>query len=454
MNKLNYIGLTGKIITKDSLEYKESIKSWNRAIVKYPLIIVYCYNEEDVINAIKWARENSIEIRVRSGSHSYEGYSTGNDVLVIDVSQINNIYVNEEKGYVKIGGGVRNREAYEALGSIGYAFPGGGCPTVGVPGLILGGGWGYSGRYLGLASDSLLEAEIINYKGDKLIVNKEENSDLFWALMGSGGCNFGVVTSMTISLKKKVDKGSLIFINYPNASNETILEVILKLQELFKNLDRRMNLKTAIYNSSANGRGVKITGLFYGDYIEAKKILNSILDISKEVEVNIEDKSILECNRWIQDSHPDYEKYKSTGRFVNRDYTKDEIKRLIEIISTPAEGFYYTAVSLYGLGGAISDIDKFSTAYYYRDAKFIIGIQSVWEEDEYALTNKEWVINNFKFIKELTNGSFVNFPIDILDDYEKEYYGENLVRLRKIKAKYDPYNVFNYPQAIKSKSEE
>ena len=454
MNEFNYRGLTGKIITKDDIEYKESIKSWNRAIVKYPLIIVYCYNEEDVINAIKWAGKNSIEIRVRSGSHSYEGYSTGNDVLVIDVSQINNININEENGYVKIGGGVRNREAYEALGSIGYVFPGGGCPTVGVPGLILGGGWGYSCRYLGLASDSLLEAEIINYKGDKLIVNKDENSDLFWAIMGSGGCNFGVITSMTISLKRKVDKGSLIFINYPNASNETILEVILKLQEIFKNLDRRMNLKTAIYNSFENGRGVKITGLFYGDSIEAKKILNSILDISKEVEINIEDKSILECNRWIQDSHPDYEKYKSTGRFVNRDYKKDEIKRLVEIISAPAEGFYYTAVSLYGLGGAISDIDKFSTAYYYRDAKFIMGIQSVWEDDEYALTNKEWVINNFKFIKELTNGSFVNFPIDILEDYEKEYYGENLSKLRKIKTKYDPYNVFNYPQAIKRKSED
>jgi len=453
MNKVNYIGLTGKVITKDSIKYKESINSWNRAIVRYPLVIVYCYNEEDVINAIKWARENYKEIRVRSGGHSYEGYSTGHDVIVIDVSEINKIHINEEKGYVKIGGGVRNREVYESLGNRGYAFSGGGCPTVGVPGLILGGGWGYSCRYLGLASDSLLEAEIINYKGDKLIANKDENSDLFWAIMGSGGCNFGVITSMTISLKKKVDKGSLIYINYPNANNETIVEVILKLQGLFKKLDRRMNLKTAIYNSSSKGQGVKFTGLFYGRAKEAKEILSPILNISKEIEVNIEDKSILECNRWIQDSHPDYEKYKSTGRYVNRDYTKEEINRLIEIISNPAEGFQYTAVSLYGLGGAVADIDKFSTAYYYRNARFIMGIQSVWEKDEYASINEEWVSKNFKLIKELTEGSFVNFPIDELNDYEKEYYGENLSKLRKIKAKYDPYNIFDYPQAIKGKRE-
>ena len=214
MNNVDYIGLTGKIITRENRDYNESIKAWNRAINKKPLVIVYCYNEEDVINAIKWARKNSKEFRVRSGAHSYEGYSTGDDVVVIDVSNINYINLNEEKGYVKIGGGVRNREAYEALGEKSYPFPGGGCPTVGVPGLILGGGWGYSSRYLGLASDSLIEAEIINYKGEKITVNKDKNKDLYWAIMGSGGCNFGVITSMTLSLKKKEKMGSLIYINF------------------------------------------------------------------------------------------------------------------------------------------------------------------------------------------------------------------------------------------------
>lgn len=452
MDNVDYIGLTGKIITRENRDYNESIKAWNRAINKKPLLIVYCYNEEDVINAIKWAGKNSKEFRVRSGAHSYEGYSTGNDVVVIDVSNINYINLNEEKGYVKIGGGVRNREAYEALGEKSYPFPGGGCPTVGVPGLILGGGWGYSSRYLGLASDSLIEAEIINYKGEKITVNKDHNKDLYWAIMGSGGCNFGVITSMTLSLKKKEKMGSSIYINYPNASNETILKVIIELQKLFKYLDRKMNLKTAIYNSSEKGQGVKLTGLFYGNSLMAKEILKPLIDISGSIEVNIEDKSILECNRWIQDSHPDYEKYKSTGRFIDRDFNKEEIEKIIKIINEPANGFTYTAVSFYGLGGAISDIDKLSTAYYYRDAHFIIGIQSVWEEDIYAESNKQWIKENFPIIKEITKGSFVNFPINELENFENEYYGENINKLREIKIKYDPFNVFNYPQAIKGNS--
>ena len=82
------------------------------------------------------------------------------------------------------------------MGAKGHPFPGGGCPTVGVAGLILGGGWGYSSRFLGLACDSLLEVEMIDYKGNKLILNENSNSDLFWACRGSGGGNFGVVVSL------------------------------------------------------------------------------------------------------------------------------------------------------------------------------------------------------------------------------------------------------------------
>lgn len=450
MRSVDYSGLTGKIITKESFEYEESRLAWNRAIEKYPLVIIYCNNEEDVINAILWAKNNSIEIRIRSGAHSYEGYSTGNDVAIIDISKMNEIYIDENNGFAKIGGGVRNREIYEALGNRNYAFPGGGCPTVGVAGLVLGGGWGYSSRFLGLACDSLIEVEMINYEGKKLILNEQSNSDLFWACKGSGGCNFGIITSMTIKLKEKIKMGTLIYINYPNISNEDNIKVIEVLQELYKNLDRRMNLKTAIYNSPERGRGVKLTGLFYGNSIEAREILNPLENITSSIETKIEDMSILECNRWIQDSHPDYEKYKSTGRFVYRDYNYDEIKQLIEIIDDPAEGSVYTAISFYGVGGAIADVDKLDTAYYYRDAKFIMGIQSVWEENKYADINREWVKSNFRSIEILTEGSFVNFPLDELDNYEKEYYGQNIKRLKEIKKQYDPYNVFNYPQVIKS----
>lgn len=448
--EFNYSQLTGDVVTRDDYRYEKDRKQWNRAIEKYPLVIVYCYNYEDVQNSIQWAKKNNISIRIRSGGHHYEGYSTGNDVMIVDVSRMNGIYIDEEKSIVKIDGGVRNREMYEALGAKGYPFPGGGCPTVGVVGFTLGGGWGYSCRFLGLGCDSLKEVEIIDYEGKIITLNKECNEDLFWACTGGGGGNFGVVVSMTFNLPQKIDKATLVNIEYPNMSKDSMLNIFNVWQENFNSLDERMNIKLAIYNSKYKGMGAKITGVFYGKSEEANEILMPFKSIATNMNITMEYTTVLEVNRKIQDSHPDYESYKSTGRFVNRTYTNEEMKSLVALIENRAEGSIYTALSLYGLGGAVAKVDKEETAVYYRDSIAIMGLQSVWEEPEYASFNRAWVIEKFKYIESVTEGSFINFPFKELSNYEEQYYGENMSRLRRIKGKYDPKNVFDFPQVIKS----
>lgn len=449
MNNIDFSKLSGDIITKEDKRYKESVLSWNRAIKAEPLVIIYCKENNDVVNAINWAKENNVEVRIRSGCHSYEGYSTGNDVAIIDISKMKDIKIDEEDNTVKFGAGITNREAYEFLGQKNYPFPGGGCPTVGITGLILGGGWGYSSRYLGLACDILIEAEMINHNGEKLIVNKDNNIDLFWALKGGGGGNFGVITSLTLRLLKKESEGTLIRMNYKDIKEETAVKIIYTLQNIYKTLDEKMNLKTTIYNSSIQGKGIKIIGLYYGKKNIAENILKPLLEIDENLEVNFKEQSLLECNRWIQDSHPEYEKYKSTGRFIYKDYNKEELQEIIELVNKTAKGSVYTAVTFYGFGGKILDIDKLATAFYHRDAKFIMGLQSVWEEDKYAEDNNLWVLDKFEKIKRLTNGSFINFPLKEIENYEEEYYGENKDRIKIIKGKYDKENFFSFPQVIK-----
>ena len=209
-----------------------------------------------------------------------------------------------------------------------------------------------------------------------------------------------------------------------------------------------MNLKTAIYNSKYKGIGVKITGLFYGHKEEANEILLPF-KLPTRVNFNLSYMRVLEANRKIEYSHPPYEKYKSTGRFVFRDYDNSEIEKLIDIVSNRAEGAYYTAISFYGLGGAVKDVHKNSSAFYYRDARFIMGIQSVWEDDIFAEENIKWIKNNFKYIESITTGSFINFPFRDLKDYEEEYYGENKDKLREIRKKYDENRFFAFEQGIK-----
>jgi len=151
--------VTGKVITRKNPFYNEARQEWNRAIQRFPLAIVYCYNKKDVANAVIWARQRCVPIRIRSGGHNYEGYSTGNEVLVIDISNLNTLEISDT--YLIVDGGVNNNQLYDFVSSQGYPFPGGTCPTVGLSGLVSGGGWGLSCRLMGLGCDSLTELELI-----------------------------------------------------------------------------------------------------------------------------------------------------------------------------------------------------------------------------------------------------------------------------------------------------
>lgn len=449
MTKIDFSQLTGEIITKNNPLYKNSILSWNRAIEKFPSAIIYCLNKSDIVNAIKFVRKNNLKFRIRSGCHHYEGFSTGDDLIVIDVSKINAISIDKKNNIATIEAGTRNREVYEAICSEGYAFPGGGCPTVGAVGFTLGGGWGYSARYLGLGSDNLLEAELIDYNGNILIANEKENSDLFWALKGAGAGNFGVVTKLTFKLTHQIRNATLIHIDYFNISLEEKVKVFLTWQKYFKTIDNRFNCKLSTYNSLDKGSGSHITGIFYGTSEEAKEVLKPFLNVLENVESEFIYQSVLQINRDIQDAHPDYESYKSTGRFITRDYTEEEVKNLLSILEERPKGSIYAALSLYGMGGNIKTTPKDSASFYYRDADAILGLQSVWEGREFAEINKAWVVDKFtNYTKPITAGSFIAFPIKELDNYEKEYYGENVSKLKEIKKKYDPINLFNFEQSL------
>jgi hypothetical protein len=448
MEKFNFSGLTGEVITWFNPLYDEARQEWNRAIEKYPIAIVYCINKYDVSNAIVWARRNCIGFRIRSGDHNYEGYSVGNMVLVIDISRMNKIKVIEDRNIVKVQGGVRNREFYEAVSTLGYPLPGGSCPTVGVSGYILGGGWGYSSRYLGLGCDSLREIEIIDYKGRIIIANSHKNSALFWACRGAGGGSFGVVVSLTYTLPKKVEGVTLLSVYYPNCTDEKLVDIFEAVQGALPNLDNRLTTRTSIYNSREEGIASFTRGIFYGSISECLEVIKFLSDIEGVI-IDTEYFTFIEAYRKLMADFPPYEHFKSTGRFVYREYTRAEIQGFIKLIMTKPENSIVGSIDLYALGGAVSDVPSADTAYFYRQASYILGIQSVWFENKYKEENVKWVEEGFKYVYPLTIGSFVNFPYAELKDYEEEYFGGNKYKLRSVKSFYDPCNVFKFPQSIK-----
>ncbi|MEK4838617.1 FAD-dependent oxidoreductase [Bacillus sp. FSL L8-0152] len=449
MIKLNFEGLTGEIITEFDCEYEKARQEWNHSIEKFPVVIVYCYTNCDVRNAIIWARKNKVSIRIRSGGHHYEGYSIGNNVLVIDISKMNCLEVTLKGEALKIQGGVKNEQIYDFISSKGYPFPGGTCPTVGVSGYTLGGGWGYSSRYFGLGCDNLIELELIDYKGRVIRANETCHKDLFWACRGGGGGNFGVIVSLTFKLPPKVDKVTLIELYWPNTSVNLQKEFLRTWQSWLVNLNNKMTIGVSIYNSIAEGMAIYGRGLYYGTLEDATIILQELLHIGGG-RMNLQYVSFLEAMDIVQSSYPSSEQFKSTGRFVHRQYNEEEIEKIVNLIEDKANGSVFAAISLYPLGGNVKSVDRDATAFYYRDAHYILGIQTIWEDPIYKKDNVQWVEKRFDYIKTITKGSFINFPYSELKDYMIAYYGGHAERLREINKKYDPCNLFSFPQGIQN----
>lgn len=444
----DYSALTGIVITPEDPEYDEARQEYNRAIQKYPLAIVYCLKIRDVSNAVRWSRRNCVSLRIRSGGHSYEGYSTGNAVLVIDLSRLDAITFGKFPRTVTVQSGVKFRQLYQRLAETGSPFPGGACPTVRASGYALGGGWGYSCRFLGLGCDSLKELKIVNYEGEVLTANAKENPDLYWACRGGGNGNFGVVVELTFRLPPPAGKVTYFTFYRPEATAADQERFLAVWQRWLPCLDNRMTLRPSLYNNEEEGRAIFSRGLFYGRPEEARELLRPLLE-SAGLMLRTQYTTFANAVAIIGSSYPPFESFKTTGRFVNAEFTPQEIHRMISLLDERPEGVELIELGLFALGGKVSQVPDRTTAFFYRDAQYIIGMQAVWAEPEFAENGEEWVAEAFDTIAPLTEGSYVNFPYDELRDYEHAYYGGNVPRLRCVKREYDPCNVFHYPQSIR-----
>ncbi len=423
-----------KQIKKNHPEYIDACLAWNRAVTKYPNIITFCQTEADVRQAILSIQTHNLPFAIRSGRHHYEGASSCDNGYVIDVSSLQTISIDELKQTVTIGGGVRNRELYESLAEKGYPFPGGGCPSVGVAGFTIGGGWGYSSRLFGLGCDSLQSITLITFDGKTICIDKDHYSDLFWAIRGGGNCEIGIITSLTYALPEKQACATHIFLDIADVTHMQAIHFMIWYQQWFKTLPREINLKTVVYTKNGKNIGIKITGLSYADKQKTQTILDVLVNQLSFETIYFMDGPVIKANRAIQDSHPDWESYTSAGRFSNGQMTESDWQECLELLlKVPIESSY-AAFTLYGLGGAIQDVPNEATAFAFRHQQFILGMQIVWEDDAKPTHCYQWFKSSWFIIYKMTSGSFINFPTSLQN--EAEYYGQNWTKFQSIRTKY------------------
>ncbi|HEX8152599.1 MAG TPA: FAD-dependent oxidoreductase, partial [Thermoanaerobaculia bacterium] len=167
-----------------------------------PLAIAMCADDQDVRRCVTWARDQRVPFVIRSGGHNYAGFST-TPGLLIDVKPLSGVQVDLKNGLAIVQGGANNQDVASALRAYPFAVPSGRCPTVGTSGLVLGGGWGFAATHSGLTCDSLVATDSVLADGSKIPVSGKH--DLFWAVRGGGGGNFGVNTSFTFRLHEVRD---------------------------------------------------------------------------------------------------------------------------------------------------------------------------------------------------------------------------------------------------------
>jgi FAD binding domain len=193
--------LTGRIVRPNDPGYAKASLGWDELFARFPLVIVFAQNSLDVVNALTWARQNDVALRVRSGRHSLEGWSNVDNGIVIDVSELKSVHIDAASRTATVGAGLKQLEAVTTLAKQDLAVTTGTEGSVGLSGATLGGGFGFLTRWLGMACDSLMEAEVVVASGTEcaevIKASLNSNSDLLWALRGAGNGNFGIVTSLT-----------------------------------------------------------------------------------------------------------------------------------------------------------------------------------------------------------------------------------------------------------------
>ncbi len=206
----------GMVFTRGQAGYSAAAHVYNERFDSIqPLAVARPDTAAGARDAVRWAVSKGVRLRARSGGHSYAGYSTLDDGIVLDLRNLRHVSIDRGAGTATVGAGTQLIDLYATLASAGATIPSGSCPSVGISGVALGGGMGLAGRAYGLTTDHIVEARIVTAEGRLRTVNARTDPDLLWALRGGGGGNFGIVTEFTFKLLAMPSSATYFFLTWP-----------------------------------------------------------------------------------------------------------------------------------------------------------------------------------------------------------------------------------------------
>lgn len=437
--------ILGAVLLPGDPDYARIAPPWNlRYAARMPAAVVRCLSTEDVRTALLWAQSNGVPLVARSGGHSYAGYSTTTG-LMIDVSQMNSVAYDGGTGIARLGGGARNATVYANLRTVGRSVTHGRCYGVGVAGLTLGGGIGFNQRMRGLTCDQLVETEIVTASGEVLRCNEWDNADLFWACRGGGGGNFGINTSFTFQTFP-VDDLTVFRIVW-TADLDTLLPTAL---DLLPATTERFGCKLTV-RAKGEALSLELLGQINGTPAELTNLLAPLCRVAPPSEETIHTLPYWDGQDLLSDEGaPEYAHERS--RYVYRPIPADGARTILDHLHRWPGTSGSASWKAFLAGGAVAAQAPDATAFVHRAALMISSVDLVWTPDDsvgVVARNQAWLAGFHDAMESFTSAeSYQNFIDDSQTDHLNAYYGANLKRLVEVKRRYDPDNVFHYPQGI------
>jgi FAD/FMN-containing dehydrogenase len=446
------VGLTGDLVGRQDSGYDAARMSYNHLFSHHPEAIIFCTETQDVVNALTWARRNDVAVRVRSGGHCLEGWSSVDDGLVIDVSHLKSAEIDSAARTATVGAGLNQLEAVTALGAAGFAAPTGTEGTVGLVGATLGGGFGLLTRNFGMASDNLLAVEVVVASPDggatAIVADEHNNSDLLWALRGAGNGNFGIVTSLTYRIHP-LTQAIYVVATWPGL--EDLPRVFEEWQRCAPYADSRLTSQLEIHRDETQ----LIAVLAGGSEAEALQTLAPILSVGRPV-VAVKDANWADIYASFQIAPADEAaNWKFLSQFISEPFPPEAVNVIRSFMSKAptSDCNYFTNA----FGGAVKTSEPAGgSAFYHRNPLFYAEPGAGWgvrggipaPADPLTEQCETWIAEFGEALQPFVDGAYVNVPNAGMPGWETAYWGTNVDRLRTIKAKYDPTNVFNYEQSV------
>ncbi len=481
------VGSEAERVVPADPRYTSLSHGMNLRWVGSPAYIALCSDGEQVAQAVQAALDGGLRITVRSGGHCYENFAVGNDGgVIVDLSPMTAVGRDAESGRYFIEAGARLLDVYTTLDQqYGVTLPGGSCATVGAGGHITGGGYGVLSRLYGLTVDYLDAVEVVHvtkeHRAETVVASRDspdpDEQDLFWGHTGGGGGNFGIVTRFFFRDLPAAPAEAHVFFHafdWDSLDQATFR----RLMQNYGNFMAENSGTDSPYKGLFPGLAIPqvggqigLFGQYSGDRPEllgayARAIEDGLPAPSASIMRQVRHRLVAQSSEfstlpWMQATKnisggdtPMRAKYKSA--YMIEPFPDEQIEVMWEYFANPSVSLSQAVLGIDGYGCQINTVDPAATAVPQRSSILKLQYQTYWTDPAEDDANLEWIRSFYTAMygeqgpmpDAVMDGCYVNYPDVDLVNWQTLYYKENYARLQRVKARWDPLNIFNYSQSI------